>query len=672
MSELWWKKPMRVIQTNLQVKDTLLMNPAKIAGEIEEMAGNVLVINVGGIYAWYQSKVRYHHINEYLPKDFDLLASVIKECHNRSIRVIARFDFSKTDDAVFQVKPQWFVRDQDKKPRIYGKDRMGDWSLLLSTCINAGYRNEEVAIPVLFEVLDQYAIDGIFLNAPHYEPCHCETCKDKYSKTYGSQMPAHSSEFYENWPTKCVKDNIDKLYATIKKKNPEIPLILYYNLYRDNLDDRTATADLICTEAQDVLSRGYREIPQFWSPSLSMKMGNTPVNYPKPFGIIHSCPGMDWRHTGLPTAEYMFWMSQIPANNGHIWHSITGFNDTISDKRLLRSVSDINHMIQKTEDFMKNAQSDSQILLLWNGLKTSEGWAEGLVNNQFQFDIAESYQLTYEKLRKYQLVLLPENDHISEDSIMMLQRYVEDGGRLLVEGTDKKQLSPLFPLLGIQDSMTTSEYLAASYLKFEDGGFQLQKGLETTALIPHRGNVAYCQPNPDTNVLATLVPPFAPLDAVGAPPERASILTTQTDIPLATYHRFGKGYTLFLPFQLSTLINDYKLFEHYQFLRNSIDMLLNHKKKFCMEPVNGLQVMMYKSNRNILVHFVNGIGQRPLTCNIPFHDLTFSIQLDENTTVNKVYSCLSEESVIYEIKVGVLHCTLKKLLVWDMIVIETI
>ena len=47
----WWHGPLRVIQTNLQVMDTPKMDPEKIAREIVEMGGNVLVTNVGGIYA---------------------------------------------------------------------------------------------------------------------------------------------------------------------------------------------------------------------------------------------------------------------------------------------------------------------------------------------------------------------------------------------------------------------------------------------------------------------------------------------------------------------------------------------------------------------------------------------------------------------------------------------
>ena len=145
--KLWWQEPLRVIQTNLQVQDTALMNPEKIAAEIEEMAGNTLVMNVGGIYSWYQSQVKYHHINEYLPAEFDLLEDLITACHARNIKVVARFDFSKAEDLIYYQKPQWFVRKHDHTPLAYGTMRPGNWSLLYSTCINAGYRNTEVARP---------------------------------------------------------------------------------------------------------------------------------------------------------------------------------------------------------------------------------------------------------------------------------------------------------------------------------------------------------------------------------------------------------------------------------------------------------------------------------------------------------------------------------------------
>lgn len=680
--QLWWKKPLRVIQTNLQIKDTPLMDAKKIASEIEEMAANVLVINVGGIYAWYQSDVKYHHINEYLPKDHDILKEIIDACHSKNIKAVARFDFSKTDDFVFQQKPQWFVRDHENKPKIYGKDRFGDWSLLLATCINAGYRNEEVAIPVINEVLDQYGVDGVFFNAPHYEFCVCDTCKQKYVETYGKSMPAYTQNnqigyasepdnFEEDWPSICLKDNMEKIYKTVKLKKPNIPVILYYSLYKDNLNARTATADMICTEPQDVLSMGYKNIPQFWKPALSIKMGRTIEDYPMPFGIIHSCPGMDWRHTGLPTAEYMFWMSQIPSNGGFIWHSITGFNDTISDKRILKSISDINHMIVKVENYMDGAISVSQTLLLWNAQSSAEGWAEGLINTQIQFDVMDTYQITLEKLKRYQTVVIPEKYQFTDKVIKIIRDYVTDGGTIILEAVSGEINKELLDVIGIHNGIISSEYLAASYFKFHEDCGLLQKGLENTPLIPHRGVVAYCRPHQDTQILASLVPPFAPLDAVGAPPERASILTPETDLPLCTLHMYGKGTVLFLPFQLSMLAREYKLSEHYQLMRNCVDLLLGKNKKFDMKIVNGLQAMMYKKENKILIHFVNGIGQRPLATAIPFYELSFTVNLEQNEKVKSVISCISEEQVAYKCENNTLYCRLPRLEVWDMIKIET-
>lgn len=132
--KMWWDGPMRVMQYNLQVADTPGMDPEKIAMETEQLACNVVVMNVGGIYAWYPSKVKYHHINEFLPKDRDLLAELIRAFHSRNIKFVARFDFSITDDTTYLKKPQWFARKRDKTPYFRGEKRMGNWSLFLNTC----------------------------------------------------------------------------------------------------------------------------------------------------------------------------------------------------------------------------------------------------------------------------------------------------------------------------------------------------------------------------------------------------------------------------------------------------------------------------------------------------------------------------------------------------------
>lgn len=68
MGNVWWKEPMRVLQYNLQVRDTPGMDAEKIARETEEMAANVVVMNVGGIYAWYRVRLVIINVNEFLPE----------------------------------------------------------------------------------------------------------------------------------------------------------------------------------------------------------------------------------------------------------------------------------------------------------------------------------------------------------------------------------------------------------------------------------------------------------------------------------------------------------------------------------------------------------------------------------------------------------------------------
>lgn len=527
--KLWWRKPLRVLQTNLQIRDTPQMDPEKIARETEELGANTLVMNAGGIYAWYPSKIPFHHINEYLPKGRDLFSEIIEACHKRDIRVVARFDFSKAEDKTYQLHPEWFVRYADGSTRRYGKERPGDWSLLVTTCLNAGYRNEDVAIPVVKEVLSMYPIDGIFFNAPHYEFCCCDECRRKYEEHYGVAMPDFPQYGEDSpglpeglptdWPSFCLKENMEKMYRMVKETAPEVPVILYYNGHQsDHLADRVATADMICTESQDVLSRGQKNIPQFWHPAISMKMGRTLENYPSPFGIIHSCPGMDWRHTGLPTAEYEFWMSQIPANGGMIWHSVTGFCDTITDKRILKSVAKVDHQIQKIEEAMDGAQMAAEILLVWEG--TAQGYAEAMIRKQIPFGIICPDQITLPALQKYRVVILPQGFTEDEKLADVLEKYVSGGGCLIKECG--RPAAQMMSVLGIERILYESPYLAASYLRFE--GRQLQKGLESTELLPHRGKTWYILPKDGAQTLATLVPPFAPLDAVGSPPERASLL----------------------------------------------------------------------------------------------------------------------------------------------------
>ena len=673
--KIWWKEPMQVIQYNLQVKDTGKMNPKQISEDLKEAAANVLVVNMGGIYAWYESRVPYHHVNEYLPKDRDLLADLITECHKKGIKVVGRFDFSKTDDSVYLQKPHWFVQQQDRSPVCLGMKRMGDWSLLFMTCMNSPYRNEAVAEPVLKEALEQYDIDGLFFNEPFYFPCYCDVCRQKYEMLYGMPMPVNQDEWEPGWGSRCVRDHMEKLYKLVQNTR-KVPVILYYhassdkggNGYVENLEDRFQTADLICTEAQDILSRGVNDIPKSFHPGLNMKVGHISQNRPIPFGIIHSCPGMDWRHAGLPIAEYRYWMSQVPAYNGTIWHSLTGFNATIRDKRLLTAVKEVNENARKCGEIMKGAKSLSQILMLWDGRASAMGWAEALGNIQYSFDLCDVWHFSAERIASYSAVLIPDGFRIDDSMKKILEEYIMNGGSIVYESSDASCVLPLTELLGIEKSVYTGENLAASYLRFETN--LLDADLDAENFIPYRGSTLYCTAGPTSQTLMTLVPPFAPLDAVGAPPERASIPVEKTDIPMCITSSKGKGNVLFLPFSISSLVTAFGLKDHMVLIRNLFDYLLGSKKRFSLKMPAGVQFVPYQNpTGELLLHLVNGVGKRPLQDNVPCHDLELTIHLHPGESIKDVHTCLGS-SVTFSAENDSVFVKLSKLDIWEMICIS--
>src|SRR5689334_2330666 len=89
----WWKaNNLRVIQTNLPAYEAEL-NPDSLVADLQSFSANTLIINAGGIMAFYPTEVENHYINPYMKPA--MLGDVVKKCHDAGIKVMVRFDFSR-------------------------------------------------------------------------------------------------------------------------------------------------------------------------------------------------------------------------------------------------------------------------------------------------------------------------------------------------------------------------------------------------------------------------------------------------------------------------------------------------------------------------------------------------------------------------------------------------
>src|SRR3954452_2860842 len=187
--EGWWmKEPVRWVQTNLRETDATL-DADRLVNQLADMKANVLLVGMGGIAAFYPTETPFHYPSPDLPTGTDLFRAVLEKSHAHGIRVVGRFDFSKTRKAAFDAHPEWFFRKANGEPAIYNG--------LYSTCINGGYYREQ-AMKILTEGLEKYDVDGLFFNAFGNQArdysgnelglCHCDVCQRKFQGMYTARF----------------------------------------------------------------------------------------------------------------------------------------------------------------------------------------------------------------------------------------------------------------------------------------------------------------------------------------------------------------------------------------------------------------------------------------------------------------------------------------------------
>ena len=230
---------------------------------------------------------------------------------------------------------------------------------------------------------------------------------------------------------------------------------------------------------------------------------------------------------------------------------------------------------------------------------------------------------------------------------------------MLAEGPNEN-IRLLEDVLGVAGRISSGEELKASYLELR--GDALSDALPP--LIPHRGVTNYVRPS-TAEILATLVPPFAPMEAVGAPPERASFPVRHTDVPLILENSFGAGSAMLITFSLSKVAEECRLQEHRLLFRNLLKYLLP-EKKFDMEPLHGLIVNAFESDGAVLVNLVNEVGQRPLSRNIPLADLSFCVRIPEGRKA-ACNTVIEGGGVKWEQDGATVQVVLEKLKLWEMV-----
>jgi hypothetical protein len=573
-SKWWMTEPIRFLQTNLSERDSTV-DPKALVTAVSDFGANTFLMNMGGIVAQYPTKVPFHYASTFLPPGRDLFGDVVKEAHARKIRVVGRFDLSKTQKPVFDAHPEWFFKRTNGEPAIYNG--------LYSTCINGDYYRNH-AMTILEEALDRYEVDGLFFNmfgnpSTDYSgvamgPCRCDACQRRYRTRFGRDVPATADADYRAFMNESSREVAATIAELIHRKRPRAAFLTYILDHTDGIMSESNTAvgrplPMWPYSASDNVSRATGSEPDKVAINLDMSF----IDYP-------------WRYAHVSKPEIELRLYQNMAHGGPPAFVVSGTMDQ-QDRNGVLAAKPIFQWHAKHEELYVGQKNAARVLLLTTGGTASyRGFFRILTEQHIPFVVSENLRSLRERPRDFDLVIVPGG--WSED----LDRYARAGGRVLVAGTTV----PSVPTFQARGRKSTQGYWRVPKNQF--------RSLRDTDLLFMDGE--YVELPPQDVASLTLIP-----TAMFGPPEKVWADKVETTIPgyVAAIH--DKGRVAYLPWDVGGLYYRQSSQGHAGLIADIIDGLLGldgKQLKSDAHPLVEITLMDQPSRNRTLIHLVNGTG----------------------------------------------------------------
>lgn len=574
-SRWWLDESIRFIQTNLSETDSTV-DPKALVAAVAEFPANTFLVNMGGIVAQYPTRVPFHYASVFLPPGRDLFGEILREARARRVRVVGRFDLSKTQKPVFDAHPEWFFKRTNGEPAIYNG--------LYSACINGNYYREH-AMTILTEALERYDVDGLFFNmfgnpAADYSgnsmgPCQCDACQVRYRARYGRAVPTIADADYRAFMADSSREVASAIAELIHRKRPRAAFLTY-------IKDHT---DGIMSESNTAVGRALPLWPYSASDNVNRALGSEPGKMA--FNLSMSFVDFPWRYVHVPQAETQLRLYQNMAHGGPPAYAMVGPINQ-QDRHGLIAARPVFQWHAQHEDLYVGQKSAARVLLLAGGDTAAyRGFFRLLSEQHVPFVVSENLRWIDDASRRFDLVVAPSRP--PED----LERYVRDGGRLLVAGTTPPAL-PIGRVLGRRPA-------TQGYWRVHDHA--MLPSLKNTNLLFLDGE--YVELTPVDRPVLTLIP-----TAMFGPPEKVWGDKVETRTPGIVFADHEKGRVAYIPWDVGGLYYRHSSQGHAGLMADAIDRLLPNGRQLRTDahPLVEMTVMNQPARRRTLVHLVNATG----------------------------------------------------------------
>jgi hypothetical protein len=679
----WYQRTLRWGQTNITEIDPTRYDIAWWRKHWKRTHTQGVIINAGGIVAYYPSRVPLHRQAQFL-EGRDLFGKLCRAAHEEGLVVFARMDSNRAHEEFYRAHPDWFAVDIAGKPHKAGE--------LFITCVNSPYYNEHIPA-ILREIIERYHPEGFTDNSwsglGRGTVCYCENCRKKFRERTGHDIPRE-----KNWN--------DPAYRAWIRWNYDRRLEIW------DLNNRTTKAaggpDCIWAgmnsgsiSSQCQSFRDYKEIcrrAEIIMLDHQARSDATGFQHNGEAGkLIHSLLGWDklipesmamyqagrptFRLASKPEPEARLWMLDgIAGGLQPWWHHVSAYHE---DRRMYRTAESIYRWHKDNAEFLVNRQPVATVGVVWSQQNTDffgrddadglvelpwRGITQALIRARIPYLPVHADHLDRDAAQ-FAALVLPNLGAMSDAQVASVRRFVDRGGGLMASGEsslfnewgDPRPDFALADLFGTHldaprragDETTRRKWVSDTYHTYLRLGPERRgrvdgpqigaeprlagerhvvlRGFDETDIVPFGGMLEPLQVDAQAQVLATFIPPF-PI----YPPETAWMREPKTDIPGLVLNTMATGSRIvFLPADLDRRFGRDNLPDHGNLLANLVRWAARDEIPLVVEGAGLTDCHLYRQPGRLILHLVNltsaGTWRQPVHELIPVSNLRVRVKL---------------------------------------------
>jgi len=602
----WYQTMRRCGQINFNERDPLELKIESWLDYWSRLKINALLLNAGGILAFYPTRIPYHHRSQFLGSR-DLFGDFAKAAKQRGMRVVARLDCNWAYAEAYQAHPEWFEHNPDGAPVHHGES---PW--LFKTCMYSGYFSEQMPA-IIGEINSLYDVDGFFTNgwpsAGRPEPCHCDTCRgwgDPKSPEFRDRHLVRVLEIWKLWDGKAKQKKWDSVYV-------------------GNLGGGIrASTDL----------RQIADVAGWFNADHQGRSGNTPIWDCAQQGRVAQCVMKGrtitnvtgayanshplWRHTSKAPAEATMWMAQTTASGMVPWYHWLG--GAPEDLRWRETGRQFYEWIAAHERHFVNRRSIANIAVVFsqrgNAFYSPPGGSDAteflqglyyaLLEMRVPFNFVHEDDLTSETLGSYAALLLSNIALLSDAQCRLIEEYAARGGSVLAtfetslydeRGRARGDfgLARLFEIhkTGDLEGLAGNAYYARIVRDHP-----IVAGFGETSVLP---GAEYRVPvEAPGNPVLTVVPPYPAF-----PPEMVYPRNGRTDAPAIIVRENANSRLIYLPGDVARSYWRSGNADLSRLLRNIVAWLVRDRTPVSVAGKGVLEIFAWETEPGFALHLLN-------------------------------------------------------------------